>query len=130
MRLKILLPSAVFADREDVLRIVAETSAGSFGLLPQRLDCVAALMPGLLMYETAGEGVVYLAVDGGVLVKTGGEVAVSVRHAIEGKDLGTLHEAVKQQFLTLNAGEQDAHAAVAKMEATLLSRFAELVHER
>ena len=42
---------------------------GSFGLLPHRLDCVAALVPGILTYETKEDGTVYLAVDQGVLVK-------------------------------------------------------------
>jgi F-type H+-transporting ATPase subunit epsilon len=45
MHLKILLPYGVFADRPSVSRIVAETGHGSFGLLPHRLDCVAALGP-------------------------------------------------------------------------------------
>jgi hypothetical protein len=48
MNLKILLPFQVFADKADVSRIVAETRDGSFGLLPHRLDCVAALAPGIL----------------------------------------------------------------------------------
>jgi len=34
MRLKILLPFKVFADKSDVLRIVAESRSGAFGLLP------------------------------------------------------------------------------------------------
>ena len=52
MHLKVLLPFRAFAEEENVLRIVAETSAGSLGLLPHRLDCTAALMPGILTYET------------------------------------------------------------------------------
>ena len=101
MHLKILLPTRVFADKPDVSRIVAETPHGSFGLLPHRLDCVAALAPGILIYETPGDGEVFLAVDEGVLVKTGPDVLVSVRRAVGGKDLGVLHKAVEQEFLTL-----------------------------
>ena len=71
MNLKILLPFQVFAEKTGVSRIVAETREGSFGLLPHRLDCVAALAPGILTYETDAEGEVYVAVDEGVLVKTG-----------------------------------------------------------
>ena len=56
MNLKVLLPFQVFAEKTDVSRIVAETHDGSFGLLPHRLDCVAALMPGILIYETAERG--------------------------------------------------------------------------
>ena len=44
--LKVLLPFQVFAEKTGVSRIVAETREGSFGLLPHRLDCVAALAPG------------------------------------------------------------------------------------
>ena len=49
MHLKVLLPFQIFADKTDVSRIVAETREGSFGLLPHRLDCVAALVPGILI---------------------------------------------------------------------------------
>ena len=52
MTLEILLPFKVFASKTGVSRIVAETADGSFGLLPHRLDCVAALAPGILVYET------------------------------------------------------------------------------
>ena len=56
MNLKLLLPFQVFAEKAGVSRIVAETREGAFGLLPHRLDCVAALVPGILIYETDVEG--------------------------------------------------------------------------
>jgi hypothetical protein len=71
MNLKVLLPFRIFAEKTGVSRIVAETREGSFGLLPHRLDCVAALAPGILIYENEAEGEVYVAVDEGVLIKTG-----------------------------------------------------------
>ena len=52
MNLKILLPFQVFDEIKNVRSIVIETSEGSYGLLPQRLDCVAALVPGIFTYET------------------------------------------------------------------------------
>ena len=70
MGLKVLLPFQIFVEKTDVIRIVAETPQGSYGLLPNRLDCVAALTPGILTYETESDGEVFLAVDEGVLVKT------------------------------------------------------------
>ena len=60
MHLKILLPSHIFADKTGVKRIVAETREGAFGLLPNRLDCVAALTAGILIYETPTDGEVYV----------------------------------------------------------------------
>ena len=43
INLKVLLPFQIFLDKRNVKRIVAHTSEGSFGLLPRRLDCTAAL---------------------------------------------------------------------------------------
>ncbi len=130
MRLKILLPSEIFADKPDVVRITANTSNGSLGLLEHRLDCVAALVPGIMIYETKQDGTVYLALDEGVLVKTGADVLVSVRQAIGGEDLGHLHDAVKNTFLALDKEERSVRDAVTKMEVGFIGRFAEFEHER
>src|ERR1035441_6440986 len=110
MHLKILLPYGIFADKTDVVRIVSETSAGSYGLLPHRLDCVAALVPGIFTYEAEADGVHYLAVDEGVLVKTGTEVLASVRNAIGGADLGKLRETVDKEFVTLDEKERNVRS--------------------
>ena len=124
MHLKVLLPFQVFAEQTSVTRIVAETREGSFGLLPHRRDCVAALVPGILIYQTESGGEVLVAVDEGVLVKTGADVLVSVRRAIGGTDLGQLHAAVEKEFLTLDENEQSVRTAVAKLETGFLRRFA------
>ena len=129
MNLKILLPYRVFTDRTGITRIVAETGEGSFGLLPNRLDCVAALVPGILIYGTEEGGEVYAAVDEGILIKTGGEVLVSVRNAVEGADLATLRETVKNEFLNLDEQELSLRRVVAKMESGFIRRFAEFHHE-
>ena len=129
MHLKVLLPFQVFADKSGVSRIVAETRQGSFGLLPHRLDCVAALTPGILIFETETEGEVCVAVDEGVLVKTGLEVLISVRNAIGGTDLGQLREAVEREFLDLDKREQNVRSVMAKMESDFIRRLAEFHHE-
>jgi F-type H+-transporting ATPase subunit epsilon len=129
MNLKVLLPFRLFADKTGVSRIVAQSREGSFGLLPHRLDCAAALAPGILIYENEAEGEVYVAVDEGVLVKTGLDVLVSVRNAIGGTDLGELHEAVEREFLNLNEGEQSVRSVMAKMESDLIRRLAEFHRE-
>ena len=125
MNLKILLPFRIFAEKKDVSRIVAESRGGSFGLLPHRLDCVAALEPGILTYETEAEGEVYMAVDEGVLIKTGQDVLVSVRNAIYGTDLSQLREAVEREFLTVDESEQRIRSIMAKLESGLVHRLAE-----
>ena len=129
MNLKVLLPFQIFAEKAGVSRIVAETREGSFGLLPHRLDCVAALVPGILIYQTESDGEVLVAVDEGVLVKTNLDVLVSVRRAIGGTDLGQLHDAVEKEFLTLDEHEQSVRLVEAKLESGFLRRFASLQHE-
>ena len=124
MNLKILLPFQVFAEKSGVLRMVAETPQGSFGLLPHRQDCVAPLSPGILLYETEDDGEVFVAVDEGVLVKSGSEVLVSVRRALGGKDLSKLRELVEQEFSTLDESERNARSVMAKLETGFLNRFA------
>jgi F-type H+-transporting ATPase subunit epsilon len=129
MNLKILLPFNIFAEKNNVSRIVFETHNGSFGLLPRRLDCVAALAPGILIYETGLEGEVYVAIDEGILVKTGQDVLVSVHNAIGGTDLGGLRETVDREFLTLNEREQNVRSVMDKMESGFIRRFVEFHHE-
>ena len=124
MKLEVLLPWRVFLEPIEVTRIVAETGEGSFGLLPHRLDCVAALVPGILIYETESEGEVFVAVDEGVLVKIGDEVFVSVRRASSGADLGSLRDAVRRDYLTLDALALGARAATQKLESGFVGRFA------
>ena len=129
MTLKILLPFQIFAEKTEVSRIVAETAEGSFGLLPHRLDCAAALAPGILTYESTADGEVFVAVDEGVLIKTGPDVLVSVRRAIGGTDLGQLREAVNKEFLTLDEHEQSVRTVMAKLETGFLRRFATFQNE-
>jgi F-type H+-transporting ATPase subunit epsilon len=128
MQLKVLLPFQVFAERTGVSRIVAETREGSFGLLPHRLDCVAALVPGILTYRTENDGEVFLAVDEGVLVKTGPDVLISVRRAVAGTDLGQLRALVEKEFLILDEQEKSVLQVVAKLETGFLRRLATLQH--
>ena len=128
MRLKILLPFQVFAEHSDVLRMVAETRDGSFGILPHRLDCVAALVPGILIFETAASGEALVAIDAGILVKTGPEVFISVRRAINGNDLEQLRTVVEHEYETLDDSERDARSVVSKLEMGFLSRLVQLHH--
>ena len=129
MNLKVLLPFQVFAEKNGVLRIVAETRQGSFGLLPHRLDCVAALVPGILSYETKSDGEIFVAVDEGVLVKTGLNVLVSVRRAFTGTDLGQLRATVESEYRTLDEEERSVRAVMVKLETGFLKRFASFQHD-
>lgn len=130
MTLKILLPFEVFAEKSEVLRIVAETPEGAFGLLPHRLDCIAALEPGILIYETAEEGEAFVAVDEGILVKVGDDVCISVRRAHGGDGLESLRTAAETEFLTLDESDKELRSVTSKLEMGFLRRFTNFQHER
>lgn len=130
MNLKVLLPFRIFAEKKEVWRIVAETRQGSFGLLPHRLDCVAALAPGILTYENEADGEVFVAVDEGVLIKTGPEVLVSVRNAMAGTDLLRLRGAVEREFVNRDELEQNVRSVLTKIESGFMRRLVEFHHER
>ncbi len=123
MELKILLPYKVFAEIKNVDNIVAETSEGSFGFLPQRLDCVAVLVPGIFAYQT--DKMYYIAVDEGLLVKTGSQVLVSVKNAIGGVELGNLADTIKNEFKTVDENEEKVQQMVSKLESGFLAKLKE-----
>jgi len=128
MQLKILLPFRIFAEKAGVRRIVAETRGGSVGFLPRRRDCVAVLVPGILVFESEDGGEAIVAVDEGILVKKGSEVLVSVRNAIGGDDLGLLREAIDREFRNLDEQEQSVRQVLAKIESVFIRRLVRLQH--
>ena len=123
MSLKILLPFKIFIETKNVSTITIETSEGSFGMLPHRLDCVAALVPGILTYEIESEGPKYIAVDEGVMIKAGTQVLVSVRNAIGGADLGKLSDKVKKDFNKQDESIIKARSVMAKLEGGFIYNF-------
>ncbi len=120
MNLKILLPYKQLQEVKNVIRIVAETTLGSLGILPQRLDCVASLVPGMFLYETEAGKVNYLAVDEGLLTKAGNEIRVSVRNAYGSENLEKLEETVKKEFLAIEKLQQEDKAIISKLETGFL----------
>jgi F-type H+-transporting ATPase subunit epsilon len=125
MKLKILLPSEIFI-QQDVAKVTAEAGNGSFCMLPNHIDFVAALVPGLFSFETNDGVQMILAMDEGVLIKTGQEVLVSTRNAVQGQDMGKLKQVVEEQFQEMDEREKKARTAAAKLEADLVRRFMEM----
>lgn len=125
MNLKILLPSQVLID-QPATKIIAEAENGSFCLLPNHIDFVASLAPGIFSFATVDGAEEMLAMDEGTLVKCGPDVLVSTRNAIRGPDLGTLRQTVEESFLALDEKEKVARAAAAKLEIDIVRRFMEL----
>ncbi|KQC15799.1 MAG: F0F1 ATP synthase subunit epsilon [Methanothrix sp.] len=124
MRLKVLLPTTVFVD-EEVAKVVAEAENGSFCILPKHIDFVAALVPGILSFES-DQGEEFLATDEGILVKCASQVVVSTRKAMRSRDLGMLKRTVREEFRSLDEREKKTRTILAKLEAD----FAKSVFEK
>ena len=125
MHLKVLLPTKILID-ERVMKVIAEAQNGYFCLLPRHVDFAAALVPGILSYQTEKGEEIFLAVDEGVLIKFGKEVLVSTRNAMQSPDLDQLKRTVEKEFKSLDEHESVARSAVAKIEANFIRRFLEI----
>ncbi|MEP7703768.1 F0F1 ATP synthase subunit epsilon [Paraglaciecola sp. 25GB23A] len=126
MQVKILLPHQVFAELTDVSSLVIDTPKGSFGILPNRLDCITPLVPGILTYQTGNQDSHYIAIDEGIFVKTGKQVMISVRRAIKGNTLDELKKTVELEFLNLDQAQQELRSVLAKLESGFLKQFSAL----
>ncbi len=125
MKLRVLLPIEVLIE-EDATKVIAEAHNGFFCLLPRHVDFIAALVPGILSFETTGGREEFLAVDEGILIKCGQEVTVSTRNAMRGPDLGQLKRTVVERFKALDEREKTARSAMARIEAGFVRRFLEI----
>jgi len=125
MRLRVITPMSVHVD-QPARRIVAEGRDGHFGMLPNHIDFVSELVPGILVYEAEDGTERFVAVNSGTLVKCGEEVRVAVRGAVEGEDLGELRALVDADFRRRDEDEREARAALARLEVSMIRRFRDL----
>ena len=125
MRLKVMLPTERLVD-EEVTKVIAEATNGSFCLLPRHIDFIAPLVPGLLQFSRPDGGEEFVAIDEGTLVKQGAEVLVATTNGVRGAHLGELRETVERRFLGQYDREKMARGALAKLEVNIVRRFMEL----
>ncbi|MGD1944034.1 MAG: F0F1 ATP synthase subunit epsilon [Leptolyngbyaceae cyanobacterium] len=128
MHLKLLLPTHVLID-QPVTKVIAEAENGAFCLLPHHIDFLAALVPGILTLQTPVGDEIFIAIDGGILIKCGPEVLISTRNAFQGSQLQALKREVEQQFYAIDEQERQARTAIARMEASLARQFTALSAE-
>lgn len=129
IHLRILLPYGLFLEKSGIRSIVAEAKNGLFGILPNRLDCAAALVPSILTCKTNDEDDLFLAIDEGCLVKTGLDVVVSTRNATSGADLGTLRKAVDELYSNRNEDELAVRSVLSKLESHFIRQLMQFGHE-
>ncbi len=125
MQVRIGLPGqSLFEGR--AVNLSAVTPNGAFGILPNHVDIVTALAPSVLLITQADGVERVFGIDEGLLVKKGHTVDIAVRRGVESDDLASLDETVGNFFDTMEDDERVARAALSRLEADMVRRFAGL----
>ena len=125
MHVILRLPTrTLFEGRALRLRAVAPT--GAFGMLPNHVDFVTALVPSVLTVQTIDGVERFFGLDEGVLLKKGHVVTMSALRGVSGDDLLSLQKTVETTFVQMDEEERQARAALSRLEADMVRRFADL----
>ena len=107
-------------------RLFAVAEDGAFGMLPNHVDFVIALVPSVLILTDAEGEERFFGIDEGVLVKRGHAVEVAIRRGVQGEDLETLNDTVQATFVEMDEEERVARSALSRLEAGIVRRFGDL----
>jgi F-type H+-transporting ATPase subunit epsilon len=125
MAVSLKLPTAILFEGQ-ATRLTAVAPNGAFGILPNHADFVTALVPSVMTLRLDDESEAVFGLDEGMLVKKGHAVSVAVLRGVRGDDLGSLQELVEDSFIRMNEEERQSRAALSRLEADMVRRFAEL----
>ncbi len=125
MQVRIGLPGATLYQGA-AISITGVAPKGGFGILPNHIDFVTALIPSVLMVTEPGGAERIFGIDEGILVKKGHDVDVAVQRGVEARDLASLDAAVTDFWDQMEDEERAARAALSRLEADMVRRFAGL----
>lgn len=125
MLVRVTLPSRQLGSYA-ATKLVARGASGSFCILPRHVDWLAILQPGIIAIQLENGTQTFVATDSGVLVKRAGIVDISVRRAMEGRDLAEIRDRVEDLFRERDEQDLEARSAATKLEVGFVRRFLEL----
>jgi len=99
---------------------------GAFGILPNHVDFITALIPSVMTLRLADGTEEIFGLDEGLLVKKGHTVTVATVRGVRGDDLGSLQETVEVSFVQMDEDERQARSALSRLEADMVRRIGEL----
>ncbi|ABE31085.1 ATP synthase, Delta/Epsilon chain, beta-sandwich domain protein [Paraburkholderia xenovorans LB400] len=98
LRLTIATPSRVWFDAVEIVSLRAEDASGSFGIRIGHADFVTQLTSSVVRWTGTDNVLRYCAVNGGVLLVSGGAtVSIACREAIPGDSLEGLEAIVRSR---------------------------------
>ncbi|MCY0096779.1 ATPase [Hoeflea ulvae] len=106
--------------------VTAVAPNGAFGIWPNHVDFVTALVPSVLTLRLVDGAEEIFGLDEGLLVKKGHTVSVAALRGVHGDDLDSLQATVEASFVQMDEDERQARSALSRLEADMVRRFAEL----
>ena len=125
MQIQLRLPHQLLFDGS-ATRLSATAADGDFGILPNHVDSVTALVPSVLLITRPDGQELIFGIDEGILVKRGHQVEIAVRRGVLSDDLENLRDDVGGSFFAMEDDERAACAALSRLEADMVRRFASL----
>ena len=125
MRVFLRLPTRTLFEGH-ATRLTGVAQDGAFGILPNHVDFVTALVPSVLTLRMVDGSEEIFGIDEGLLVKKGHRVVITVLRGVRGQDLGSLQDVVQARFVEMDEEERKARSAFSRLEADVVRRFADL----
>jgi len=125
MQVSLMLPARTLFEGS-AARLTTTAADGGFGILPNHIDFVTALVPSVLLITLPDGRERIFGIDEGLLVKKGQNVEIAVRRGVESDNLDSLRETVGGSFAAMEDDERAARAALSRLEADMVHRFASL----
>jgi F-type H+-transporting ATPase subunit epsilon len=125
MHVVLRLPTRTLFEAQ-ATRMTAVAPNGAFGIWPNHIDFVTALVPSVVTLSLVDGSEEIFGLDEGLLVKKGRDVVIAALRGVRGDDLGSLHDTVEASFIQMDEEERQARSALSRLEADMVRRFAEL----
>lgn len=117
MHLNIMTPIETVLDR-DITKLTFDSIVGRWTILPRHQDCVTVVPTGIMCCE-GKDGVHYIAIAQGTLVKKEQNVQVSTGLAIVSDNAEKLVQAIERDFKKMEEDRKIFNATVARLEVGL-----------
>ena len=108
---------------DNVTSFIGEDESGSFGVLPEHARMMTLLRFGLARFRTLGEDWEYLALPGALAYFLEGELYLSARHYLRGKDYDGISAALQQELLVEEDNLQVIKQSLHRLEEEMFKRL-------
>jgi F-type H+-transporting ATPase subunit epsilon len=118
------LQSATQVERiENIISFVGEDASGSFGVLPGHTRMMTLLVFGLARFRVFNQDWEFLALPGALAYFVGGQLNLSTRRYLRGKDYEHLSVALRDELLAEEEALREMKQSVRRLEEEMFRRL-------